>query len=172
MQSLTSIILILSEKISTIKFLLHMDYQLASQPHTDHYRDSNFLCESKTTITTTEILLLTLKSSNGSVLSNQKHTHRHLAHKVTSNQTHNSYETSGVPAGSPSHGGDVAVYVFDINQLSLPTPFYSVLASVSVFMALSTLFHSINSSDNSLLSDSVLLVLFLPYCSFQLHISL
>ena len=77
-----------------------------------------------------------------------------------------------VPASSPSRGGDVAVYVFDINQLSLPTPFYSVLASVSVFMALSTLFHSINSSDNSLLSDSVLLVLFLPYCSFQLHISL
>ena len=35
-----------------------------------------------------------------------------------------------VPKGSPSRGGDVAVYVFDINQLSLPTPFYSVLASI------------------------------------------
>ena len=35
------------------------------------------------------------------------------------------------PMGSPSHGGDVAVYVFDINQLSLSTPFYSVLVSVS-----------------------------------------
>ena len=44
-----------------------------------------------------------------------------------------------VPAGSPSRGGDVAVYVLDIHQPSLPTPFfYSVLLSVSVFMALST----------------------------------
>ena len=31
-----------------------------------------------------------------------------------------------VPTGSPSRGGDVAVYVFDINQPSLPTPFCSV----------------------------------------------
>ena len=31
------------------------------------------------------------------------------------------------PAGSPSRGGDVAVYAFDKNQPSLPTPFYSVL---------------------------------------------
>ena len=77
-----------------------------------------------------------------------------------------------VPTGSPSHGGDVAVYVLDINQLSLPTPFYSVLVSVSVFVALSTVFHSINSPNNSLLSHSVLPVLFLSYWSFQLHISL
>ena len=68
-------------------------------------------------------------------------------------------------------GGDVAVYVFDVNQLSLPTPFYSVLVSVSAFMALSTVFHSINSPDNSRLSHSVLQVLFLPYWSFN-HISL
>ena len=54
--------------------------------------------------------------------------------------------------GSPSRGGNVAVYVLDVNQLILPTPFYSVLASVSVFMALSTLFHSINSSSNSAFS--------------------
>ena len=47
-----------------------------------------------------------------------------------------------VPAGSPSRGGDVKVYVLDINQPSLPTPFYSVLVSVSVFMALSIVFHS------------------------------
>ena len=53
---------------------------------------------------------------------------------------------------SPSRGGDVAVYVFDINHLSLATPFYSVLVSVSVFMALSTAFYSINFPDNSLLS--------------------
>ena len=61
----------------------------------------------------------------------------------------------GIPQGhmgSPSHDGDAAVHVFDINQLSLPTPFYSVLVSVSVFVAL----HSINSPENSLLSHSVL----------------
>ena len=37
-----------------------------------------------------------------------------------------------VPMGSPSRGGDVTVYAIDINQPSLPTPFYSVLVSVSV----------------------------------------
>ena len=75
-----------------------------------------------------------------------------------------------VSAGSPSGGRDVVVYVFDIKQPSLPTPFYSVLFSISVFMALSTVFYSINSHDNSLLSHSVLLVLVLPYWSFQLYI--
>ena len=79
---------------------------------------------------------------------------------------------AAIPSGSPSRGGDVAVYVFDINQPSLPTPFCSVLVSISVFMALSTVFHSINSPDNSLLSHSVLPVLFLPVWSFQLYISL
>ena len=74
-----------------------------------------------------------------------------------------------VPAGSPSRGGDVAVYVSNISQPSLPTPFYSVLVTVSVFMALSTVFHSINSPDNSPLSHSVLPVSFLPYWSFQLY---
>ena len=64
--------------------------------------------------------------------------------------------------GSPSHGGCVAVYVFDINQVSLPTPFHSVLVSVSAFMALSTVFYSINSPINSPLSYSVLPILFLP----------
>ena len=76
-----------------------------------------------------------------------------------------------VPTGSPSRGRDVAVYVFDINQPSSLAPFYSALASVSVFMAASTALHSINSPDNSLLSHSVVLVLFPPYWSFQLHIS-
>ena len=37
-----------------------------------------------------------------------------------------------VPAGSPSRGGDVKVYVLDINQPSLPNPFYSVLVSFSL----------------------------------------
>ena len=61
-----------------------------------------------------------------------------------------------VPAGSPSRGGDVVVFVFDINQPSLPTPFYSALVSISVFKALSTVFHFLNSPDNSPLSHSVL----------------
>ena len=77
-----------------------------------------------------------------------------------------------VPEGSPSRGGNVAIYVFDINQPTLPAPFHSVLVSASVFVALSTVFHSINSTDNSPLSRSVLSVLFLPCWSFQLHISL
>ena len=77
-----------------------------------------------------------------------------------------------VPAGSPSRGGVVAGYVFDLNQPSLPTPFYSALVSMSVFMALSTVFHSINSPDNSPLSHSVRAVLILPSWSFQLYISL
>ena len=66
--------------------------------------------------------------------------------------------------------GDVTVYGFDFNQLSLPTPFYSVLASNSVFMALSVVFHSVRSLNDSPLSHSVLLVLFLPYWSIQLYI--
>ena len=67
-----------------------------------------------------------------------------------------------VPAGSPSRGGDVTVFVLGINQPSLPTPFSFILVSISVFMALSSVFHSINSPDNSPLSHSVPPVLFLP----------
>ena len=37
-----------------------------------------------------------------------------------------------------------------------PHPFYSLLVSISVFMALSTEFHSINSPNSSLISHSVL----------------
>ena len=72
-----------------------------------------------------------------------------------------------VPVGSPSHGGGVVVYAFDINHPSLPIPFHSVLVSLSAFMALSTVFHSIHSPDNSPLPHSVLPVLFLPYWSFS-----
>ena len=79
--------------------------------------------------------------------------------------------TATIPAVSPSRGGDVAVFVSDINYPSLPTPFYSVLVSVSVFIALSTAFHFINSPDNSPLSRSGLLVLFLPDWFFELYIS-
>ena len=69
-----------------------------------------------------------------------------------------------VPASSPSRGEDVTVYVLDMKQPSLPPLlfffyfFYSVLVSVSVFMTLSTVFHSINSHYSSPLSHSVLLV--------------
>ena len=63
-------------------------------------------------------------------------------------------------------------FMSNINQPSLPTPFDSVLASVSVFMGLSTVFHSINSQDNSPFSYSVHPVLSLPYWSFQLYVSL
>ena len=51
-------------------------------------------------------------------------------------------------------------------------PTCSVLVSVSVFKALSTVFYSINSPNNSPLSYAVFSVLFLPYWSFQLYISL
>ena len=43
------------------------------------------------------------------------------------------------------------VYVFDINQLSLPAPLYSVLVSISVCISLSTVFDSINSPNSSAL---------------------
>ena len=77
-----------------------------------------------------------------------------------------------VPAGSPSLGRDVTVYVFDLNQPSLPTPSYSVLVAVSVFMAISTVFYSVNSPDNSPISHSVLQILILPYWSFEQYVSL
>ena len=50
--------------------------------------------------------------------------------------------SGSVLAGSPSRGGDVAVYVFDINLSSVPTPFCSVLVSVAVFVSLSTVFRA------------------------------
>ena len=62
-------------------------------------------------------------------------------------------------------------FMSNINQPSFPTPFHSVLVSISVFMALSTVFHSINSPDNSLFSHYILPVLTLPYCPFN-YISL
>ena len=93
-----------------------------------------------------------------------------------------------VPAGSPSRGGDVTVYVLDISQPSLPPLFvlflYLFLSlwpfqlyfiplnlsttlrfltlffwSHSALLVLSTIFHLLNSPDNSSLSHSVLLVL-------------
>ena len=73
------------------------------------------------------------------------------------------------PAGSPSCGGDVTVYAFDINWLSFPIPFYYVLVYISVFIAISNAFFlSIHFPDNSPFSHSVLPVLPLSYWSFEL----
>ena len=49
---------------------------------------------------------------------------------------------------------------------------HSFFVSMSVLMVLSTVFHSINSPDNSSFSHFVLLVLYLPYWSFQPYVSL
>ena len=67
-----------------------------------------------------------------------------------------------VPAGSPSRSGDVTVYVKDKPTELAHSFLYFVLVSISVFMALSTVFHSINSPDNSPFSHSILPVLSLP----------
>ena len=63
------------------------------------------------------------------------------------------------------------VSVFSLCSSGLISAF-SVLVSVSVFMALSTEFHSINSPDNSPLPHSVLPVLFLPFLFLCLFLSL
>ena len=68
-------------------------------------------------------------------------------------------------------------FMSDKNQPSLPTPFYSVLKSVSVFMALSTVFLSINSPYNSVFSlcssglISALLVLWAIYLLMKVSFS-
>ena len=64
-------------------------------------------------------------------------------------------------------------FMSDENQPNLPTPFYSVLVSLSVFMALSTVFHSINYPYHSPFSYSVgrvvsaLLVLSTILCLYE-----
>ena len=80
------------------------------------------------------------------------------------------------------------LWIYVKEQPNLPTPSYSVLVYVSVFIALSTVFHSVRFLDNcslsrspdviarvdraqnanllTLLSHSVLPVLILPYWSF------
>ena len=63
---------------------------------------------------------------------------------------------------------------FRHKSIQLPTPFYSVLVSILVFMAFSTVFHSMISPDDSLFSYSVLPVfslLFFFFCLFN-YISL
>ena len=68
--------------------------------------------------------------------------------------------------------GMLRVISDDVNQPSLPVPFILFLVFVSVSVALSTIFRSINSPCNSPLSYHVLPVLFLPYWSSQLYILL
>ena len=81
-----------------------------------------------------------------------------------------------VPAGSPSRGGDVTVYgrhkPTEFAHSFFLIFFNSVLVSISVFVILSAVFHSINSPDNSPFSHSLLPVLSLTSSSFQLYISL
>ena len=71
-----------------------------------------------------------------------------------------------VSAGSSSRGGNVTVYVFDINHLSLPTPFNLILC---LFLSLwpFQLYFILDSPENSSLSHSVLLVLFLLFGPFN-----
>ena len=76
-----------------------------------------------------------------------------------------------VPAGSP-RGGDVTVDAPDMNQPSLPPPFWFCSRVCFCLYSPFNCISSINSPDNSPLSNSVLLVLLLPYWSFQLYISL
>ena len=75
-----------------------------------------------------------------------------MAQVLSSHEPFFSCSSLVVTAGSPSRGRDAAVYVSDIKQPSLPIPFYSALVSVSVFMSLSTVFHSINSPEKYPLS--------------------
>ena len=77
------------------------------------------------------------------------HTHTHQYTLLHTQMYNDVLSLSLIPACSPSRGGDVVVYIKDINQPSLPTPLYSVLVSISVFMAFPTIFHSINSCNNS-----------------------
>ena len=71
-----------------------------------------------------------------------------------------SYELSAL---ADLHVVGMLQFMSNINQPSFPTPFYSVLVSISVFMAFSPVIHSIYSPDNSPFSHYVLPVLSLPY---------
>ena len=77
-----------------------------------------------------------------------------------------------VSTDSPSRGGDVAVYVWHKPTELAHSFLCCFCVCFFVFVALSTVFHSINFPENSPFSHSVLPVLSLPYWSFQLYISL
>ena len=63
-------------------------------------------------------------------------------------------------------------FMSEINQPSLLTLFDCVLVPISVYIALSSVFHSVNSHDNSPQSDSVLPDLFPPFSYIFLYESL
>ena len=100
------------------------------------------------------------------------HTNLILLHSSSSSSTISS-SPSSVPAGSASRRGEYCDNV--LHQARSPTPFYSVLLSVSLFMDVSNVFHSLNPPDNppdkSLLSYSVLPVVFILDWSFQLFVN-
>ena len=86
----------------------------------------------------------------------------------TCDRFHNSPPARGqVPTGSPSRGGDVAAYVFDINQPSLPTPFFKFFFILFFYLFLSLwpfhlyFFHrfpqqlSVSSLNSSLLTSTL-----------------
>ena len=97
----------------------------------------------------TEVTQLPTLPSHSSVTfkMGQGHQKRFEQEKLCRGKDHAEFETSclnsvfrvnanaplaSLPMGSHSRGGDAAVNVFDINHPSLPTPFYSVIVSVSV----------------------------------------
>ena len=79
------------------------------------------------------------------------------------------FSMTTVPAGSPSCGGDVTVYVRH-KPAELAHSFLFCSCVYFRLYGLLTIFHAINSPDNSPFSLSVLLALILR--SFQLQISL
>ena len=81
-----------------------------------------------------------------------------------------SSSSSPVPAGSPSRGEGVKVYVKDINQPSMPAPFYSVLVSVSLLWHFQLYF--IKFFRRLSVFSLCFSVLSLPYWFFQLYVSL
>ena len=59
-ESLTFITLLVSEKIAVLKFLPHMDTQLAGRPNTDHNVLTFFMCVKNLTQTCSHLLYLAL----------------------------------------------------------------------------------------------------------------
>ena len=82
---------------------------------------------------------------------------------------HNTLKT--VSAGSPSRGGNVMVYVLDINNRACRLFLFCSYVCFCLYGPFN-LFNCVNSPDISPLSHPVLPVLFLPHGSFQLCICL
>ena len=119
-----------------------------------------------TSVISTLLSLSTVTVSSSSVLS----THRHRLHQLQYHHHQCCPHTSSTRAYL--HVVGMLRFMSDINKPSLPIPFHFVLVSLYLFMALSTVFNSTNSSNNSPFSHYVLSVLSLPYWSFQLYTSL